>query len=45
MKWPLIYAFLATTIVILGIIEKKVVYLIAAVFIYLITLLWLTRKT
>ncbi len=44
MIWPIIYTFLATMIVILGLMEKKPVYLLTAVCIYIITIIWLIRK-
>lgn len=44
MKWPIIYTFLATFLVMLGLIEKKPIYLLTAFFIYIITIIWLLRK-
>ena len=44
MKWPIVYTFIATFMVVLGLIEKKAIYLLTAIFIYVITIIWITRK-
>jgi len=44
MKWPLTYAFLATGMVILGFLKKEVTYLITAIFIYIIAIIWLLKE-
>ena len=44
MKWQIIYTFLASTLTILGFIEEKAVYLITAIFIYIIAIIWLKRE-